>query len=843
MRQLFKIALKETASGRRMLIFTALTVTIAAFSFSLVTSAGESFRNILKEEGHKLMGADVMARKGAQFNDEDISVLKEKIPQLIKGPVLSEEFLTMLQLPDDQRLVQIRSTGRGWPMRGHLTTRPEKALAAMHNKPSVIIPEAIADEYKLATGDQLKIGELSVSIAGIYYTRPGGPMLSQGMAPTILISRKYVQQTGLITKGSRVRYRAYFTSSAAIDELREFKDNNATGLLDRNIRISTSEDAAGFLQRFSARSELFLLFLALSTLLLSLAGTAAALSVFLKQKKKNAAILRALGMTARNIFIVYAVLTLLPAVTGTVLGLTATAFFLPLLGTIGSEFMPMIPADSWQLTGNSAVLAASATIAGSLIFALWPLLRLVKEPPLPLLRDEAPSEKGLPLKQTLFIILSVTLFFTLILYFATGSFENSIGLTGSLAAAFALAGIFLPVLQWALRRKAGRIPALFMRMSLQNLTRLTRESRLITISAAFGIFLLGSILIAESSLQNEMQRFETVDAPNVFVMDVQPDQREKFTQILKKNNAEQITMVPLITVRIKTVNSEPFVKAREKTGGERQWEDNLRVREYFVTYRDSLHDGEKLVAGEFNDPDFEGNQVSIGEEWADRLDVEIGDVIELDIHGLPYRATVTSERKITWESMRPNSFLVLSPGEIENAPKQFVASFNGKEAENRRQIRRELLDEMPNLTFIDVAETAETVRALAETLSTGVRAVAMLSLVAGFLLLGLTLAAERTNREKDAALLKVLGLQKKRLQKYLVLSHVSLAMLTVVTGLLPALIIGWSVLLPVLKTGMTLPLSLVLLVILVPVIAAIQARKQAADLSEKSSLSALKAAE
>ncbi|MCB1202282.1 MAG: FtsX-like permease family protein [Leptospiraceae bacterium] len=850
MKLILKLAIREARSGQKLLFFSALTVMVAAFSLSMVTGTGQNLRDALARESRTMAGSDVRFKSSRPFTSENISELESIFPKLNKPGLFSEEFMTMMRFPQaepeienkeqiNDRLVRVKTLELNWPQRGALALENKFPLEKLHQSPFIILPAEMADEYGLKKNHTVEIGKEKFTIADFFIMQPGSPLLTSGMAPTVLFSRKFIEQTGLLQAGSRVSYVISYNALSTIAEQRSFKDQYETELLAKGIKVETLEDGAGFLRRFIQRTEIFLTFLAVATLILSLSGTSSALSVFLKEKKRHAAVMRALGFNNLKIFSVYASLASIPGILGSLSGVLLSAVTIPFMGSILANFIPSLPAEGWSLSITVAIITFTAGFAGTLFFTLLPILKLVNESPVVLLREEAPNAVKSRFRWMYFPALFLFLF--AVIFAMNRSVANSAQIATGLAVNFLLLYLAAPLLAkfTSAFSKSIRVPAI--KLAIRNLGRLTSESRIILVAASQGIFLLAAIFILDASLQAELNRYESSDQPDLFAMDIQPSQKNKFENIIRESEVTNVTLVPLITVRISSVNGESLVEKTLSQSGERSWEDNLRVREYFISYRNRLQEGEQLTEGKFWGEDFEGNEASVDEEWAETLNISLGDTLELDVHGLPYSVTVTSMRKIQWESMRPNSFIILSPGMIGLAPKQFLASFKAGSVEKRRMIRRKLGSALGNITVIDVAESAAMIKRVSSTLALSFRLVAIIAVLAGILLLALTIASERQNRARDAALLKILGSNTATLNTYLTVSHVALTVFSIVLGILPAMFLSTIFFLPVLGTTPTFPAVLLVLLFVGPILAFWQGRGQANTISSKSALENLRA--
>jgi putative ABC transport system permease protein len=223
---------------------------------------------------------------------------------------------------------------------------------------------------------------------------------------------------------------------------------------------------------------------------------------------------------------------------------------------------------------------------------------------------------------------------------------------------------------------------------------------------------------------------------------------------------------------------------------QRSWEDRMRTREYFISYRDGPIDSERVTRGQFWSGRPAAEEASIDEGMAQSLGIHLGDTLTLDIQGLPLDAKVTSFREIRWQALRPNAMILLSPGEIESAPTMYVASARVADGELRQTLQTELVRQHGNLTVIDAEEAAQTVLLILDRVSTVFTVLGALAVVAGGVILAGAIAAGRFARQREAMLFKVLGASRSDLRRISSTEYLTLALFGTLSGWLLAELIG-----------------------------------------------------
>ena len=306
-----------------------------------------------------------------------------------------------------------------------------------------------------------------------------------------------------------------------------------------------------------------------------------------------------------------------------------------------------------------------------------------------------------------------------------------------------------------------------------------------------GFLLLGTLLILQTSLERLLALERRDDLPNLFVIDIQPDQREGVLAALADPAVSGLELSPMISARIGGINGRSVDQSHvQRDAGQRTWEDRMRTREYFVSYRGEAIASETVTQGTFWSGRPSRQEASLDEGMAHSLGIELGDTLTLDIQGLPLDATVTSFREIRWQALRPNAMILLSPGEIEGAPTMFVASARVPDGSARQALTTELVRQHGNLTVIDASEAAQTVLLILDRVSAVFTVLGILSVLAGAVILGGAIAAGRFARQREAMLFKVLGASRSDLRRILSAEYATLALLGTLSGWLLAELIG-----------------------------------------------------
>ncbi len=175
-----------------------------------------------------------------------------------------------------------------------------------------------------------------------------------------------------------------------------------------------------------------------------------------------------------------------------------------------------------------------------------------------------------------------------------------------------------------------------------------------------------------------------------------------------------------------------------------------------------MRDDNEVTAGEFWRAPPTSPELSVEEEFAERLGWEIGDRIGFDIAGQRFEATITSLRSVDWESFRTNFFVIASPGSLEGYPASHITAVSVPPEATR--FTADLVARFPNLSVIDIDAVLSQVRNTADQVSTVVEVVFWFSLGAGLLVLMAAVSASQDERLLEGGVMRVLGGSRRQLR-------------------------------------------------------------------------------
>ena len=720
----------------------ALALVIAVGSVTSVGFFTDRVNRALVRQANFLIGGDL-----ALVSDHPLAAA---FPQEAQKRGLEHNgtliFPSMVQGEGRAQLADIRAVSPGYPLRGKLDV-DGRETSLIPAPGTVWLAPRLMRQLALQTGATVTVGERSLTVAAALTHEPDQASGLFNIAPRLLMNLADLPATGLLRGGSRVSYRLSLAGEeSAVAAYRAW----ATPRLGRGERLESVADARPEIRTALDRAARFLGLAALTSLVLAAVVIALAARRFLDRHLDGCAVMRCLGasqgLMLRLYLVQFLLLGLTASLAGCLLGYAAQYLLAQRLASLVTMELP-------AASGFPAMQGMAAGMAVLLAFILPPLLQLKQVPALRVLRREIGLPLGLGSGSGLASwLLGVAAIAALVVIQAGdarlgGYVLAGLALTVTLAAGLALA---LTRLLARLRGSGGG-----WRIGLANLHR--RSGGSVAQAAAFGVGIMVMLLltVVRGDLLASWQAALPEDAPNRFVINIQPEQAAPLRAFFQRHgmaDAGKSALLPMVRGRLTAIGARA-VSAATYPGDDHA--QRLVEREFNLSWAAAMPPDNRLIAGKWWSDGEAAPQLSVEESIAKTLGIRLGDVLAFEVAGTPFHAPVTSLRKVEWDSFRVNFFVIAAPGLLENFPRSHITSFYlpaGREA---------LLDEMvrdfPNLTVIDVAAVMNEVRRIMAQLTGALTFSFLFAWVMGFVVLFAAIAATNDERVREAALMRTLG--------------------------------------------------------------------------------------
>ncbi|MDX6768492.1 MAG: FtsX-like permease family protein, partial [Elusimicrobiota bacterium] len=299
---------------------------------------------------------------------------------------------------------------------------------------------------------------------------------------------------------------------------------------------------------------------------------------------------------------------------------------------------------------------------------------------------------------------------------------------------------------------------------------------------------------AREGLARTLRAAESPDAPDLFLVDVQPSQLAKARALAAARAAGEADFSPLVRARLLAIDGRRVRREdAERAGAEARERRRLRAREYNLTYADALKPSERVVAGAFWRPGETAAQASVEKGFLERAGLELGSRLTFDVSGREVEAVVTSVREVEWASMRPNFFVTLTPPLLDAAPRTYIASFRSRSPADAAALRSDLARQLPNVSVIDAGALVTRLREVMGLLLAATGALAFFCVGVGALVTAGLAALGAQERAADAALERALGWTPRETLAADAAELAALGVLSALAASVTAVGLGWVV--------------------------------------------------
>jgi putative ABC transport system permease protein len=768
------------SGGHQAAVFV-LCVTLSIIAVAAVNGFSERLDRSLLQDARALHAADIIVRSYFPLSPPLLDAVRELEDQGRIQSTAVHEFYSVVRSGsgDDSLLADLKVVGPAYPFYGEVVLRSGRPFSRVLAAGGVVVAQALLERLQLRVGDALRVGSATLVIRDVVLKEPDRPVSFLSFGPRIFVSEADLPALDLLKKGSRVRY-IRLLKAAEGENLDALTAALETAAVDGQERIETFRTARSRIRRFFDNFTFFLSLIAIFILLLSGLGIRSTLAAYLKDKEETIAVLKALGATRRFVVLNYLSVVAAFGLSGTLIGL--------LLGGLMQQGLFHLFGDLLPRGGGGAALSPATIVQGLILgaltvvlFAFLPIHRLRDVRPNRIFRKGgAPARKGPAFYATLILIV---LFFTGMILFELRDFDMGLKFLGGTLALILLSALMTQGLLLALKR-LSRGP-LALRQAVRGLFRSGNATRSTIITLSASLSLIFTIFLVEQNLDEAFIRSFPADAPNLFFIDIQPDQVEAFSETIGR----QPRFYPVIRSRLLAVNGEKIDREQER----RRRGDNL-ARPFNLTYRDHLLPDENLVDGEaMFEKDAAGLQVSVLDTVVEMRDMAVGDRLKFRIQGVPVEATVSSIRTRARETIEPYFYFVFPAGSIlKEAPQTIFTAVRVDEGEVAA-LQNRVSTRFPNISAIDVSQTISTFAALLHRLSLIVRLFTLQSIAAGLLIIVSAIFATRIARTQEAAYFRILGARSRFILAVFSLENVLIGAASALEALLISQAAGWII--------------------------------------------------
>ena len=799
-----RMAWRETRGAWRHFATFFACVALGVAALTAVGTLAATVDHALTREAKSLMGGDLELRSPRALGDD----ARDAVERLRSaGATVStvRELVGMTREPAQGRtlLVEVKAVEPGYPLYGRIDVTPAAPLDTLLAGSGALVHRDLLDRLGVRVGDARSLGAASVTIRGVVEREPDAPG-GFALGPRVLVAAETLEATGLIRPGSRVRFRTLVRLPADVPA-RDARERVVREVSDVAVRVTAFNEAQPGLRRFFSQMTMYLGLVGLVSLLVGGVGVASAVATFVRRQRPTIAILKCLGAGSRMLLATYLLQTQVIALVAGVAGAALGVALQPLVVRALAGVVPLAleaRVDPWTVARGIAMGSLTA-----LACALWPLLAIRDVPPSLVLRQDV--DASVRTRRPWLAALPILAALGALALWQAGSLKVGGIFIGAAVAALALLAAFARGASRAARMGLG-VRALAWRQGLANLRRPGGQTVGTVVALGTGVMLLVAVALLEGSLGRQIDHERRREAPSFFFVDVQPDQVDAFARLVRETGGAAPVLTPVVRSRLAAINGKDVTAAmtrshrrpvdREAPDGDPAW--YLR-REYVLTFAEEMPATNTLVKGRWwSAPEWTRPLVSIEESAARNLGVDVGDRIAFDIQGVRVDGEVTSIRRVDWQSLTTNFFVIFSPGALEGAPATWVATVRVP-ASAETAVQNAVVAAFPNVTALAVRDVMERVAGVLDRIALAIRVMALFSIAAGLVVMAGALTATRYARLRESVIWRTLGATRGVVARIFAVEYACLGATAGLGGTALALLLSWIVLRYVLEVPWT----------------------------------------
>ncbi|MDX2034998.1 MAG: FtsX-like permease family protein [Blastocatellia bacterium] len=812
MRFILNLALREMRASWHRLLFFFICIAVGVGSIVALRSLVQNVNGSVTSESRSLLTADVQVSTNAPWSPEARAVLdRYRQSPMVAARTEVLEAPTMLRSVKDAaatpKMVEVKAVQPQFPFYGEMVLAGGQAYShELLKNHGLLVRESLLIGMGLRVGDAVRLGNQEFTIRGVIEREPGNSMAGFGFAPRVLIDYDEAAGAGLTGWGSRSRFRALFKAQG--DQVLQLTDALKQDLKSQPlVNIRSFRFSQDQMSKSLEQVENYLSLIGLVILVLGGIGISSVTRVFVQQKMKTIAVLKCLGGRNSRVLGAYLAQVMVLGLVGSLMGLVFARAVVALLPRLFAGALPFNVEIGLTLPAMLQGLAVGLLI--SLLFSLVPLLEIRRIKPILVLRGNDTAGAGgwswRSWRSWKIDWLSVSAGAVVVLgLMGVASWQaGSLRIGGIFLAGLAGMTLVLTLAATGLMkflRGLRHIPSFTLRQGINSLYRPGNQTRIILLAVGLGVFFVVGVRSLQLNLRYEFNpELDTLRA-DMYLVDIQRDQRPGIEEIVAKYTGGKPQIVPTVRARISRINDAEINlnnlrPEQNRSGSNRGPNQGMLGREYVLTYRENLDESETLTEGAFwSGPPGGEPEISIEELLHEELKLGLGDRVTFDVLGQKVTARVTSIRRVDWRNARTGFLVVFRPGPLDNAPTMYISAIKGPhDAGPRAQVQRELVDRFPNVSVIDVRDIIEAARGIIQNVSLAVSIVGGFVFFSGLLILIGSIAMTKFHRLYESAILKTLGARRKLIILTLVVEYGVLGLLSGLLGSVAAIALTWAI--------------------------------------------------
>ncbi|MBD8049295.1 ABC transporter permease [Limnohabitans radicicola] len=756
-----------------------LSVALAVAALTAVGFLADRMQAGLWRDARQLLGGDAVVVSD-QATPPQVLQEAQRLGLQINTSV---SFPTMARALPEQggasRLVALKAVAPGYPLRGRLELQGAGHASAIPPPGEVWVDAALLEALRLQPGQALALGERTFRVSALIEREPDRGAGFMNFAPRVMLNAADLASTALVQPASRVTWRmAVAGPDKVANQFAAWARDQAQQGHWRGVQVESLDSGRPEMRQTLERASQFLNLVALLAAMLCAVAVALAARSFAERQLDACALLRVLGQSQRTLTLSYSVEFLGAGLAASLLGLgVGYGVHLGFVQLLAGLVETQLPAASLQPALMGLAMGLTLLVA----FGLPPVLQLAQVPPLRVIRRDL---GGLQLGSGLVLGMGLV-GFALTLLMVSRSWTLGLITVGGFGVALLLFAGLAAAALWALRRFVpGEQAPRWLRLATRQVAARPVFAVVQVSALSVGLLALALLVLLRTDLVASWRQATPANAPDRFVINVQPEQAQDFLAHLTASGVRSPDWFPMIRGRLVAINGREVQSSDFATERARRLVD----REFNLSHTETLPAHNPLVAGRWVPGEADG--VSVEQGIAETLGLKMGDRLRFDMGGVQHEARITSVRKVDWASMRANFFMLFPLAQMPDLPITYMAAFRTPvEALN---FENAMVQKFPNITSVDMRSTLNQVQKVLDQVVRAVEFLFGFTLAAGLMVLLAAVGASRQAREREYAIMRALGASRQLLAQVQRTELLGLGWLAGFMASSMALVVGWG---------------------------------------------------
>lgn len=722
---LYNWSISEIKHGQLWPVSIALTLIIA--SIFALTALTERMEQVIVKQGKEALTADSLYSSSNPF------------PQKLIAQVDSQElessslvrFATMAFSDTEMKLVTVKAVESNYPLQGELKLSRSKQLSNEVLPSQLWLDERLFAQLNVVEGDIVTVGDADFTVTGRVVEEPGLSFNPFQQMPSAYIHQADLNKTGAIQLGSRVRYNLYLNGNAQqIEKVKEGIELTPSDSWRDQNSASRTNDMFQRTQQYLSLTVAIVVIMAATTLVLTCQH-------YVSTRQKTIAMLKSLGARkgwlTRWLTIQIVILLVWASVIGSLLG-------------VGLEYLLRIPLADLLPTPlpNYGFAPVFTSIATSVLIAIpalgIPFIHLLRINAVNVMQPQVTKINKWSYALVLFPVVPMLIVYSsnLLVWLVIGG----------MLTLFVVLGLFSLIAT----RLLAKLPLnTEFKLALSRINRSSFATGVQFGALALSLMLLAVMWLVRTDLLSDWQRTLPDDAPNAFALNIAPYEKDAYLAVLDDNSIVRSEAYPIIRGRLSNINGQD-AKQYSQGGNDN---DSLR-REINFTFSNGIPQHNELLKGSWQ----QTGGVSVEQEVASDLGIELGDQLSFVINSQEVSARVDSIRAVEWRDMKPNFYFIFTPDVLSQIPTTYLVSFRVDVAHD--QLLNMLSRQHPTVSLMDIRVMGAKIQELVKQIVWAVTMLAGLSVIAGAILIFTLLRLSLGQRQSEIQFYRTLGASKKR---------------------------------------------------------------------------------